>query len=270
VGYERIANWALATEDEDEFVRTVLAGQPEPPRYFAEMKRINKQGPRVLGGFASPQRLPDSRLAELLAAGALVVDTRSAADFAARHVPGTINIPLDKSFSTWAGWLVPFDRDFHLMVDDRRPGAADEAMRDLSMIGLDRLAGYFGSGAIDTWVDGGGTVGAIPQITVVELRARLGGVTVLDVRGRGEWDAGHLPGAQNIPLGYLADHLVEVRADETVVLQCQSGARSAIASSVLRAHGRTNVVNLAGGYAEWHAGGNPVERASASTAGAPS
>ena len=118
VGYERRFNWALAVETEDEFVRQVLTGQPEPPAYFAEMKRINRDGPRILNGFATPQWLPEVRLPEVLARGAFVIDARPAAEFAAGHVPGTINIPLNRSFTTWAGWLTPFDDDFYLIVDD--------------------------------------------------------------------------------------------------------------------------------------------------------
>ena len=97
VGYEKIGNWGVAMTDEDEFARMVLAGQPEPPRYFAQMKRINKEGPRILGGLHRPPRL-----AALLDDGAVVVDTRPAAAYAAGHVPGTINIPLNGSFTTWA------------------------------------------------------------------------------------------------------------------------------------------------------------------------
>src|SRR5690606_17292227 len=131
VGYERMFNWGFSIEDEDEFVRAVLAGQPEPPKYFAEMKRINKEGPRVLHGFHRPPRLPETRLPKLLEQGALVVDTRSAAEHAQGHVPGTINIPLNRSFNTWAGWLVPYDRDFYLIVNDTCTHCVDEAVRDL-------------------------------------------------------------------------------------------------------------------------------------------
>ena len=138
--------------DEDEFVRQVLAGQPEPPAYFAEMKRINRDGPRILNGFATPQWLPEVRLPEVLARRAFVIDTRPAAEFAAGHVPGTINIPLNRSFTTWAGWLTPFDDDFYLIVDDsgsdRGAHNVNEAAKDLAMIGLDRFAGYFGINAV--------------------------------------------------------------------------------------------------------------------------
>jgi hydroxyacylglutathione hydrolase len=262
VGYERRFNWAFGAKDESEFVQLVLAGQPEPPRYFAEMKRINKEGPRVLHGFRRPERLPSARLEDTLKSGAIVVDTRHAADFAAGHVPRTINIPLNNSFTTWAGWLIPFDRDFYLIINDQCTHCVDEAVRDLAMIGLDRVAGYFGSEAVDQWAERGRELATVPQITSRELaeRTRAGDVAVLDVRGRSEWEAGHLPGVENIPLGYLADRLHEIPRDRPVVVHCQGGARSAIAASVLQARGLTNVVNLTGGFADWQNAGHPIER----------
>ena len=262
LGYERIANWGLGIDDEDEFVRMVLAGQPEPPRYFAEMKRINKEGPRILGGQRRPELEPNERLASLLASGALVIDTRPAAEFGARHVPGTINVPLNASFTTWAGWLVPYDRDFYLIVNDACTHCIDEATHDLAMIGLDRVAGYFGANVVDAWSDAGRDVGTVSQISTTELAGRLAGagITVIDVRGQAEWESGHIPGAENIPLGYLDDRFDDVPRDTPVVVQCQTGPRSSIAASLLRAKGFTNVSNLAGGFAEWRAHGNQVER----------
>jgi hydroxyacylglutathione hydrolase len=261
VGYERRFNWAFGIRDEDEFVQAVLAGQPEPPKYFAEMKRINKEGPRLLHGLRRPEHLPASRLDHILRSGQTIVDTRHASDFAAAHILGTINIELNNSFTTWAGWLLPYDREFYLIIDDRGPAAADEAVRDLAMIGLDRIGGYFGSDAVSQWAASGG-LATIPQMTVAQLAAQLqkGEVTVLDVRGRAEWEAGHLPGVENLPLGYLTDRLELVPRDRPLVLQCQGGARSAIAASVLRANGFDNVVNLTGGFAAWEKAGLPVDR----------
>ena len=265
LGYEKIANWGLTARDEDEFVTMVLAGQPEPPRYFAEMKRLNKVGPRILGGFRRPARLPAARLQSLLAEHAVVIDTRSAAEYAARNIPGTINIPLNKSFNTWAGWLVPYDRDFYLIVNDECAHCVDDAVRDLAMIGLDRLAGYVGTEVFDLFMASGGTLDTVPQISAAQLaaRTRQGDITVLDVRGRAEWDAGHLSGARNLPVGFLEEHLDEIPRDQTVVVHCQSGGRSAIAASLLRARGLHNVVNLTGGITGWQAAGQPVERAAA-------
>ena len=143
VGYEKIGNWGVATLDEAEFVRLVLDGQPEPPTYFAQMKRINKEGPRVLGGFPEPERAEPTSLSRVLDAGNIVIDIRPASDFAKGHVPGTINIPSSAIFITWAGWLVPYDRDIYLLGDDGCEGCASTAVRDLTMIGLDRVAGVF-------------------------------------------------------------------------------------------------------------------------------
>jgi hydroxyacylglutathione hydrolase len=264
VGYERIASWAFHVADEDTFVVEVLGGQPEPPKYFAEMKRINRDGPRILGGLGRPRRIAVARLGELLESGALVVDTRAAADFAASHIPGTINIPLNRSFTGWAGWLVPYDRDFYLIIDPARGEAVDQAVRDLAMIGLDRVSGYVDcdADALETWRGAGGAVGTVAHWGVSQLATRIdaGEVTVVDVRSGPEWDAGHLPGALHIPLGYLTDRLDEIPARGTVALQCQTGSRSAIAASLLLARGRTDVANVDGGYAAWRAAGLPVER----------
>jgi hydroxyacylglutathione hydrolase len=267
VGYERMFNWGLAHGTEDEFVTAVLAGQPEPPKYFAQMKRINKEGPRVLGGFRRPPRLPETCMPGLLDRGALVVDTRHAGDFAAGHIPGTINIPLDKSFTTWAGWLVPYDQDVYLLMDDGCPGCVDQAARDLAMIGLDRVAGWFGTDALAAWAARDGELEVVPQVTSGELAEMLerASVDVLDVRGAAEWQAGHLPGVRNVPLGYLTDRLDELPRDRPLVLQCRSGGRSAIAASVLQAKGFRNVMNLAGGITAWQAGRHPVERPAART-----
>jgi hydroxyacylglutathione hydrolase len=262
VGYERMFNWAFSYEDEDEFVQAVLAGQPEPPKYFAQMKRINKEGPRILGGFKRPQRLAENRLEKLLDEGALVIDTRHAADYAQGHIPGTINIALNKSFNTWAGWLIPYGQDLYLLIDDSCTHCVDEAVKDLAMIGLDKIAGYFGTEVLDTWANYGRKLDTVPQITSKELAEQLrsGDTAVLDVRGRAEWEAGHLPGVENIPVGYLADRLDEIPRDKPLVVHCQGGARSAIAASLLRSKGFDNVINLGGGYADWQAAGNPTER----------
>jgi hydroxyacylglutathione hydrolase len=262
VGYEKLGNWGVATTSEAEFVRAVLAGQPEPPRYFAEMKRINKAGPRLLGGVPLPSRLPDSALAPLLQRGETIVDLRLAAAFASGHVPGTLNIPLNGAFTTWAGWLLPYDRDVYLLTDDDPARTADIAVRDLAMIGLDRVAGVFGPEAIETWRVAEGELAVIATAGVAEVASMLdhGTATVIDVRGRAEWEAGHLPGVANIPVGYLVEQLHEIPTDKPVVLHCESGSRSAIAAALLQAHGVPDVVNFTGGYIAWRDAGLPLVR----------
>ena len=259
VGYEKRANWGLTTTDEEAFVREVLAGQPEPPKYFAEMKRINRDGPPVLGGFRAPRRLPHEALGEQAASGATVVDTRRGDAFAARHVPGTLSVPLGKSFTTWAGSVVPFGRPFSLIVEEE---CAGEAIRDLAMIGLDQVEGVFAPEAVDAWVCAHGPAGRGSDLAPDELEARrpTGTVEVVDVRNASEFEAGHLPGAVNLPLGRLAERLGELPRGRTLAVHCQSGARAGVAISLLRARGFDDVTHIAGDYAGWQAAGRPIEK----------
>jgi hydroxyacylglutathione hydrolase len=268
LGYETRFNWAFSIADEAEFVRAVLAGQPDPPRYFARMKRINQSGPALLGGIRRPASLPVATLASVLAQGGTVVDTRRANDFARGAVPGSINIPANRTFTTWAGSLLSYDQDFYLIVDDDRAELVDELARDLAGIGLDHLAGYFGRDVLDTWRTSRGQLQAIPQLTLAEVAGRLrtaraADEVVLDVRGVGEWDAGHIPGSLNIPLAELEHRLTEIPGDRSVIVHCQTGARAAMAASLLRARGFGDVRQFPGGFAEWRAGGQPVESGSA-------
>jgi hydroxyacylglutathione hydrolase len=264
LGYERRFNWAFKMPDEAAFVDAVLSGQPDPPKYFATMKRINKEGPRLLGGFSVPALRPDQDLAQLLREGAFVVDTRPADVFAAGHVPGTINIPFNNSFVTWAGWLAPYDAPVHLIMDSRAGDRAREAVRSLALIGIDRVESVFHASAVEGWADG--PLATVPQIAPAALAGELGdrAVQVIDVRSPGEWAEGHLAGARHIPLGYLTDRLADVPRDRRIVLQCRTGARSAIAASVLRRHGVQDVANLAGGIVAWTEAGLPVDGVSAS------
>lgn len=268
VGYERLANWGLEDMSEEEFVGRVLAGQPEPPRYFGQMKRVNREGPRSLGGARRPAHLPPDSIVGLVERGDLVIDTRSADAFAGGHIQGTINIPLNRSFNTWAGWLVPYDREFYLLIDDE--SRVDEAVLDLAMIGLDRVGGYFQPHALEAWSAAGKVLASTPQMTADELAEALGEarVSVLDVRSASEWQAGHVPGVRNIPLGYLPERLTELPTSRPLVVYCQGGGRSAIAASVLQARGIGNVVNLIGGFGAWSRGGRRTERAAPASAGA--
>jgi hydroxyacylglutathione hydrolase len=260
LGYEKRFNWAFRADSEETFVRMVLSGQPDPPRYFATMKRLNKMGPTVLGGFPKLERRDVGELRRMLDAGGLVIDTRPALDYASGHVPGTINIPQNGSFTTWAGWLVPYTTDFAIIVDDRAPRAADAAAKLLAMIGLDRVTGYFDASVIDAWAADGKLLGKIPQVLASDLEKSMahGAVTLVDVRNDAEWESGHIAGAIHIPLGYLPDRLKDVPRSKPIVVQCAAGARSSIGASLLSANGADRVINLVGGIGEWRKAGLPV------------
>ncbi len=267
LGYEKRFNWAFGITDQDEFVRAVLEGQPDPPRYFAQMKRINRDGPPLLDGSRRPPRLGIEGLARALDTGAPVVDTRSAGDYAAGAIPGTLNIPAGRSFTTWAGWLLPYDRDFYLIVRDNRADALKELLRDLGGIGLDRVAGYAEPGVIEDWRTGGKQLHTVSAVGADQVRRQLRDrdALVLDVRGEGEWAAGHLPGARHLPLGELDQRLGEIPRESPIIVHCQSGSRAAIAASLLRARGFTDVRVYTGGFGEWLAGGHPVVQPASSS-----
>lgn len=261
VGYEKLSNWGVAESDEAQFVATVLDGQPEPPRYFAEMKRINRDGPTVLGGMPAPAPLAADSIS-VLSKRAWVLDLRTASAFAQMHIPNSLSLPYSRAFSMWAGSLVPYDVDIVLLVPpeaDNREFVATSAAHDLTMIGLDRVIGWMDAkSALAAWTRDGQPAGQIRQLSVAQLTAWSGEpYTVLDVRGEGEWRDGHVPNAVHVPLGQLASTLAALPST-TLIMQCQSGARSAMGASLLKRLGRNDVLDLAGGYVAWRAARLPV------------
>ena len=265
LGYERLFNWAFAITDEDEFVGAVLEGQPDPPRYFARMKRINRDGVPPLGELRRPPRLTLEDVQAAIAGGGLVLDTRPTDAFVAGHLPGTVHLPLNKSFPTWAGWIASPERPIYLIADERQ---AEEAVRDLALIALDDVRGHLPADAIERYRAAGGELRSVPTMTADELALRLGdsSLAVVDVRNANEYAEGHIAGVPNIPLGRLAERADEVPRDRTVVLHCQGGTRSVIGASLLAAEGHDRIVSLSDGYAAWERGGHPVDDTGAGTA----
>ncbi|MEO7502729.1 MAG: MBL fold metallo-hydrolase, partial [Gemmatimonadaceae bacterium] len=251
LGYERLFNWGLAESSEDEFVRNVLEGQPDPPAYFAVMKRINRDGPPPRR-LELPRRISARDVAARLADGAPVVDTRPATEFAEKHAASTINIPDSRTILNWAGALLPYDRDIFLIVPD---GDQQSVIDDLALIGLDRIGGVYGLRSLADLESAGIEMRATPQVSADGLKqpARNGQV-ILDVRAPDEWEHGHIPGALHIPLGSLQSRLDEMPRDAEIAVHCQGGGRSVIAASILQKNGFL-VSNFTGGFAEWEQSG---------------
>ncbi|HXF64121.1 MAG TPA: rhodanese-like domain-containing protein [Caldilineaceae bacterium] len=248
LGYEKLVNPAFQFTDEEAFIRWLLEGQPEVPHYFAQMKRVNKVGPALLATLPSPQPLDQAALNRLLAEGAQIMDLRAAEEYRRAALPGVLNIPATAdNFSTYVGWFVDYTRPLYLIVPDL--AALPALLRSLRAIGVDHIAGVWGPDVI------GEGATTLPAMTVQELAQRLhkNGLIILDVRGRSEFQAEHIAGARNIPLGFLPKHLAQLPHEETLVLQCASGYRSQIAASLLRAKGFANVVALTGDSSEWRA-----------------
>jgi len=186
----------------------------------------------------------------------LVVDLRRADEFAARHIPGTISIPLTRAFAGYAGWVLPYDRDLYLLSGGSDESAVRRAAFDLAMIGLDRVAGWFGADAIEAWSE----VVASRQVAPGDVEARMkAGAAVVDVRSTAEWRSGHIIGSQHVPLGRLVSHMADKPRSQSVVLVCETGSRSAIGASLLTAAGFNDVTNLTGGIVAWRRDGLPLE-----------
>jgi hydroxyacylglutathione hydrolase len=260
LGYEKLFNWAFADMSEEEFTEKVLENQPVPPRYFATMKRVNRAMERQP---VRPEcsRLTFAELEQALAQKDTVVDTRAAEKFAAGHIPGTLNIPLGKSFLNWVGALVDADRRLYLIAEAESDESIEPVLGDLCKIGMMNVAGYFGSDVVHDWKSRRGAIERVRQIDVSGLQPANGknDAQIIDVRSPDEWSHGHLPGARHIPLASLPDRLGEIDASRPVILQCRGGGRSAIATSLLLSRGISNASNLLGGYDAWVAQRLPTE-----------
>ena len=243
VGYEKLFNPALQIHDEQEFVDYILAEQPEAPTYFAVMKRVNKEGPAVLGPATELRQLDSAGLPAAIEAGQ-VVDLNTSDQFAQAHVPGSINIPLP-SLAAWAGWLLDYGRPVWLVGG--RAQMAD-AVQLLQKIGVDHVEGYFDGESL--WKAGLKSQ-SFPTASPEQLRAKIasGELVLIDVRNQQEWNAGHIEQARHMFLGKLPRCVDELRGHQ-VVAQCQLGGRSAIAASVLQAAG-VDVINMTGGIQAW-------------------
>jgi hydroxyacylglutathione hydrolase len=263
VGYEKRHNAALdaARLGEDAFVGAILTDQPEPPTYFARMKRQNRAGPRVLGQLPRPLRLSAQELAARLAdPDVVVMDARlDRAAFMARHLPGSLFAPFDRSFNTVVGSLVEdADRPLVLVLEEED---VEQAVRDLVRIGHDRVEGFVDPHTlVRHWAQGGESA-SIPVIGMEELHELYADPdhVIVDVRTAAEYRAGHVPGAVNAPHTRLPLLMGHIPRAGTLYVHCQGGGRSAVASAFLAARGR-EVVFVDGAWSRWVEGRFPVER----------
>ncbi len=254
VGYEKRVNPALnAATSEESFVDFILAGQPEPPMYFASMKRDNKMGPPVLGKLPNPPQVSLDTLRELDPRRVAIIDTRPWDRFRMGHVAGSLSFPLTKSFNTDAGSMVVDTEDLYLVIDETD---LDEAIRGLVRIGLDRLKGWCPASEVSN-ASGLATIREASVDEAVEL-LESPAVAVVDVRRATEFADGHLPGAVNIAHTRLAGRMDELPDASTLLVNCRSGARSSRAAAYLARHGY-DVINLKGGMLAWEKAAAAVE-----------
>jgi hydroxyacylglutathione hydrolase len=260
VGFERRFNPSLSKKPEEQWVKDLLQDMPPAPPYFGRMKKVNREGPKILGAGLPGQERRSARDVEAgMRDDLLVVDVRSKEAFAAVHIPGAINIPMSPNLPTWAGWVLPYERPLLLVAET--PGQMPAAATHLTRVGFDDLAGYL-DGGIEAWETSGFPVTTLDTVSARELAAWLqrdpAGVLVLDVRADGEWRGGHVEGAMHIHGGTLSERMVEVPREKPVAVMCGSGYRSSIAASFLQREGYTQVANVVGGMAAWKSAGLPT------------
>ena len=257
VGYEKLRNWAFRFEnDEIGFTRFLLEDQPEPPKYFAMMKKLNKVDRSLLTAVPKLKALSNQEMMEAMGRGVKLIDARNKTEFAKGYIPGSINIQGNNSFATWAGWFLNYEEQFMLLAD---PSMLDDLTRKLMRIGLDKIIGYVPSTV--EFTDQGGQLDTVPVIDIDTFKSLLDepNVQVIDLRNATEFKSGHIKGADHVFVGTLMDNLDKVSKDKKVVIHCQGGDRATIGYSLLASAGYTNVLNYSASMNEWMALGNAVE-----------
>ncbi len=257
VGYEKRFNAAVVESDNEErFIQHIVAGQPDPPYYFARMKHENKMGPRLLGKLPEPPQINSQELQRLVAAKAVLADTRKWPEYSRGHVPGALFAPLNKAFPTIAGSYIEADQPIYLIVAEPR---LKEAVIDLIRIGLDNIAGFATPATLAQYREQGGSTETARSIDIRELKERpeLGEAVVLDVRGAAEYAAGHLPGALNVAHTRLLPRMPEIPRDRPLLVHCLAQSRSAYAMGFLLRHG-FDAAQLAGGFEAWQREGGMI------------
>ena len=262
IGDQRKFNYALKPMSKEEFVSLMTADLPEAPAYFSRDAEINRGGAALLETLPRPGALSPRQVFDLAAQAHTILDVRSATDFGAGHVPGSINIGLSGQFAMWAGSLIPLTAPIVLVAESEEQ--VDEATTRLARVGMENVQGYL-SGGILAWAQSDLPVLSVPQITVAELKdlaTRESDLQIIDVRRPAEYENGHVPNATNAPLSSLRATAAELglsKAETTAVI-CAGGYRSSAATSILQHLGFTDLLNVSGGTTAWISAGYQITR----------
>jgi glyoxylase-like metal-dependent hydrolase (beta-lactamase superfamily II)/rhodanese-related sulfurtransferase len=251
LGNQKKTNYALQPMTKEAFIKEVLHGLTPPPAYFPQNVRMNIEGYDSIDEVLERGVRPLSP-AEFEAAAnetsALILDTRDAQSFAKGFVPNSINIGIDGSFAVWVGAMIPDLKQEILVVAEE--GREEEVITRLARVGYDYSIGYL-AGGIAAWKNDSREVDAITSITVDELERIKEGdpnIEILDVRKNSEYLSEHVLEAENAPLDYINDSMLKVDKNKTYYVHCAGGYRSMIFSSILRARGYDNLIDIAGGF----------------------
>ncbi|MDZ4839211.1 MAG: rhodanese-like domain-containing protein [Bacteroidota bacterium] len=261
IGVERTSNPYLSKElSEADFISRLLTSSPYFPQYYLRMKQINSDGPNLLEGKKKPQPLSVKEFAKKVEEQEIVIDVREPLSFGGSHIYDSINIGTIDQLGFWAAWILPYDQDINLIVDDESD--VRKCWQALVRVGLDQVDSYL-SPNITAWANQGEDFTYLPNVSVHMLNdlMEMGEqISVLDVRTLDEFSSGHITGSKHIYLGELEKNLDEYKDKSTeIYCVCGGGMRSSIAGSILMKNGFENVTSVFGGITAWKAADFPVK-----------
>ena len=251
LGNQKKTNYALREDmTKKEFIKEVLEGLNPPPEYFPSNVKLNKEGyeplDKILSRSINELTVIDFKN-NVNVNGSLMLDVRSTEEFAKAHIPGSIFIGLDGGFAPWVGELI---KDInHPIVIISPADREEEAITRLSRLGFDNSKGYL-KGGINAWIDSGNEVDSVESINKNEFEKLFSEAKtkIFDVRNESEFNSEHVVGAYNIPLNKLNANLEKINSNGVNYIHCAGGYRSMIASSILKARGIHNFIDIKGGY----------------------
>src|SRR6266496_1717829 len=259
IGYERRHNKFLQFDDVKKFTDYALATAPPVPTYYQRMKKVNEEGPEVLGSLPRlPGPPPKAFKGAIDKKAGVLVDTRTMLAFGGGHIPGAHNIGGSPILSIWAGWLLDPDQPILLVVES--DDGLEKIVRLFIRTGYSKFAGYL-VGGMKAWDAAGFPLEKIGQMSVHELNERKSALQVLDVRSLGEWKKGRVAGARHIFLPELRKRIGELDRTKPTAVYCGSGYRASIATSILKPEGFDELWNVPGSWEAWKKAKLPVEGA---------
>lgn len=249
LGNQKQTNYALKQTSKENFIAAVLDGLTAPPKYFGMNVAMNKKGytsfDEVLAKGKTALSVDEFETAAE-ETGALILDTRNAAEFYKGFIPQSINIGLKGDFAPWVGsMIVDVQQPILLVCDDC---TEEETITRLSRVGFDNVLGYL-KGGFESWKNSGKEIDTIHRISPEEFAEKFNeNSKVIDVRKEGEYAAEHVNDAYSKPLAYINDWVGNINPDEHFFLHCAGGYRSMIAASILQARGYRNFTEVEGGF----------------------
>ena len=256
IGYERRYNAALQIADKEKFIESLMTNMPGAPDHFSRCSAINGKGPTLVGKLPKLSAMsPQSFARAAKKPNTIVLDIRDYEAFGGQHVPGAYHVDFGGNFATFAGWILPPDKDILLVAASALQ--ASDANMWLKRVGLDRAVSFL-EGGMFAWSKEGLPTEHVRQIGAAELHDMINrqqGLALVDVRAVGEYKSNHIKGAVNIPAPELRQRHEELDKNKPVILICSTGHRSSLAASLLKQREFSDVYNVAGGMTGYGAAG---------------